>query len=169
MSNFRERDWRFHGILPEDISLGHCTPKNAYLRRPHYPMATKIYSWGWPNGRTGGRVYTLTLETIHQGIVNDVERLYYVVKEHILESTPHLQSWSLHQPKGERERKRITQTLMMTVQMTLRQRSNSQLRIWLCMYMLTLTLVYMETKNSTQLACTWKSSLHFKLALGLAF
>ena len=48
--------------------------------------------------------HLMRLERIHQGIANDVQRLKYIVREHMLESAPSLTS--LRPAAAPRKRKR---------------------------------------------------------------
>ena len=48
--------------------------------------------------------HLMRLERIHQGIVNDVQRLKYIVREHMLESAPSLTS--LRPAPASRKRRR---------------------------------------------------------------
>ena len=46
--------------------------------------------------------HMMRLERIHQGIANDVDRLKYIVKEHMLESAPSLTSLRPPPKRGKR-------------------------------------------------------------------
>ena len=88
-------------------SLGHCSPKDAHLGGPHHPLDEEVSPGGWSDGRTWAEsihAHLMRLERIHQGIANEVQRLKYIVREHMLESAPSLTS--LRPPSAPRKWKK---------------------------------------------------------------